>query len=79
MIQRGDFRLLLPAHPSLFAYERRLGDDRLLVIANLSGRVVELPPCEIPPVRKDDILTGSPVSTEAGACLDPYATFAVWL
>lgn len=79
VIRQGDFRLLLPAHPSLFAYERRLGDDRLLVIANLSGQVVELPPCEIPPVRKDDILTGRPVSTEAGACLDPYAAFAVWL
>jgi glycosidase len=34
----GDFTLLLPDHPQVFAYTRRLDDEELLVIANLSPR-----------------------------------------
>ncbi|NLI18969.1 MAG: alpha-glucosidase [Actinomycetales bacterium] len=33
----GDYRLLLPEDPRVFAYVRALGEDRLLVLANLSG------------------------------------------
>jgi alpha-glucosidase len=34
----GDYELLLPEHPQVFAYERRLGDERVAVVCNLSGR-----------------------------------------
>ncbi|MBB5801055.1 oligo-1,6-glucosidase [Saccharothrix ecbatanensis] len=37
VIAHGDFRMLLADHPHLYAYERTLNDDRLLVVANLSG------------------------------------------
>ncbi|MCC8242905.1 glycoside hydrolase family 13 protein [Saccharothrix luteola] len=37
VIARGDFRMLLADEPYLYAYERTLNDDRLLVVANLSG------------------------------------------
>ncbi|KOX19902.1 alpha-amylase [Saccharothrix sp. NRRL B-16348] len=37
VIARGDFRMLLADEPYLYAYERTLDDDRLLVVANLSG------------------------------------------
>jgi glycosidase len=37
----GDFTLLLPDHPQVFAYTRRLDDDELLVIANLSSQTAE--------------------------------------
>jgi oligo-1,6-glucosidase len=38
----GDFTLLLPDHRQVFAYIRRLDDDELLVIANLSSQAVEV-------------------------------------
>ena len=37
VIARGDFRMLLADEPHLYAYERTLDDDCLLVVANLSG------------------------------------------
>jgi oligo-1,6-glucosidase len=40
----GDFRMIAPQHPTLFAFERTLGYERLLVVANLG--VVDLDPEE---------------------------------
>jgi oligo-1,6-glucosidase len=42
----GDFRLLMPDDPSIFAFVRSLGTERLLVVANLSDdpRSVDVPP-----------------------------------
>ncbi|MGZ3145285.1 glycoside hydrolase family 13 protein [Lentzea chajnantorensis] len=37
VVALGDFRMLLADEPHLYAYERSLHDDRLLVVANLSG------------------------------------------
>ncbi len=37
VVVHGDYRLLLPADPQVFAYVRTLDDHRLLVVANLSG------------------------------------------
>jgi oligo-1,6-glucosidase len=41
----GDFALLLPEHPCVYAFTRRLDDDELLVLANLSSApvAVDLP------------------------------------
>jgi oligo-1,6-glucosidase len=36
----GDFTMLLPDHPSVYAFERRLGAECLAVYANLSGEPV---------------------------------------
>jgi oligo-1,6-glucosidase len=36
----GDFRMLLPDHPSVYAFERRLGEECLTVYANLTGELV---------------------------------------
>jgi oligo-1,6-glucosidase len=46
LVVDGDFRLLLPDHPSVHAFERSLGNERLAVYANLSGDPVDdvLPP-----------------------------------
>ncbi len=38
----GDYRLLLPDHPGVFAYRRTLGEEVLTVVANLSGEQVRL-------------------------------------
>ncbi|ACU36929.1 glycoside hydrolase family 13 protein [Actinosynnema mirum] len=37
VVVEGTFRMLLPEHPDVYAYERVLGEERLLVVANLSG------------------------------------------
>ena len=34
----GDFTMLLPDDPVVYAFTRRLGDVELLVLANFSGR-----------------------------------------
>ena len=42
VVVHGDYRLLLPDHDQLFAYVRALDDQRMLVIANMSGHPVEV-------------------------------------
>lgn len=37
VVVHGDYRLLLPADEQVFAYVRALSQERLLVVANLSG------------------------------------------
>lgn len=79
VIRQGDFRLLLPDHPDLIAYERRLGSESLLVVANMSRRETVIPPDGLPLVEVADLLTGRVVSTAPGKALKPYASFAVWI
>ena len=50
----GDFRMLTPEHPSLFAYERRLDGDSLLVVANFD--IVDL---DVATVLGDDLTDGT--------------------
>jgi glucan 1,6-alpha-glucosidase len=40
VLQDGDFTLLLPEHPHIFAYKRVLGDQTLLVVCNLSAETI---------------------------------------
>ena len=61
VVALGDFTMLLPDHPTVYAFTRRLGDDELLVLGNFSGEQVELPEeggatyaREEPVERKDD-------------------------
>jgi oligo-1,6-glucosidase len=42
VIRHGDFRLILPDHPSIFAYVRSFDGVRLVVIANFSDSATEL-------------------------------------
>jgi oligo-1,6-glucosidase len=42
VVALGGFRLLAPEHERLWAFERRLGDDVLLVVANCSDRDLPL-------------------------------------
>ena len=77
IIRHGDFRLLAADHASLFAYERRLGAQRLLVVANLSHQAVMLPLAEIGTVQGRDLLTDRPVSTLADGGLGPFGVFAI--
>ncbi len=37
IVQRGDFTMLLPDHPHVYAFRRRLDDQELIVAGNFSG------------------------------------------
>lgn len=77
IIRHGDFRLLLPDHPGLFVYERRLDGECLLVVVNMAAQKAVIPDTGVPSVEGDDLVTGRLVSTRAGTALAPYAAFAV--
>ncbi|KAA2287625.1 glucohydrolase, partial [Clostridioides difficile] len=38
----GIYELLMPDHPSVYAYTRTLADQKVLVVINLSEHIVEL-------------------------------------
>ena len=40
LVRQGSFELLLPESEELFVYERRLGDERMLVVCNFTEREV---------------------------------------
>lgn len=62
---RGSFRLLLPDHPQLLAYERVFGSERITVCCNFSSSAAALPP----------EFTGSPLLQSGihDGRMDPYA------
>jgi oligo-1,6-glucosidase len=82
VIVHGDYRPLLDAHPQVFAYERQLGDQRIVVINNFSGQLVEL---ELPADLRD--LAGESLVSNYGPrnvlgrhlTLQPYESFAIAL
>ncbi|HET7277641.1 MAG TPA: alpha-glucosidase [Dermatophilaceae bacterium] len=42
VVAHGHFEMLIPEHPQVYAFERHLDDDRLLVVANMTSEPVEL-------------------------------------
>ena len=78
IVRHGSFRLIQPDHKTVFAYERRLGEDRLMVIANFTGQSTSfaLSPNEI--MAGQDLLTGA-TRTVSGAALalQPFETVVV--
>jgi oligo-1,6-glucosidase len=52
----GRFELLLPDHPAVWAFTRTLGDDVLLVLANLSGHPVALAAGDIPDLTGSEVI-----------------------
>lgn len=47
VLHEGTYRDLLPGHPAVWAFERRLGDTVLVILANLSGGDVYVPEAEM--------------------------------
>ena len=70
IVREGRFALLAPDHEQLFAYTRTLGEQVLLVLANLSGEAVELPP-GLPELPDADLLLGTHAEPDA-AVLAPW-------
>ncbi len=78
-IRNGEFELLLPDHPQLFAFERRLGSQCLLVIANMSAEACVIPVMGIPDVEGRDVISGRNVTLGSGTNLEPFTSCALWL
>ncbi|GAB4488093.1 MAG: alpha-amylase family glycosyl hydrolase [Anaerolineales bacterium] len=59
-LQRGDFRLLSPADSGVLAYERALGEERILIYINFSGKMnaASLPP-NVEPQKTTPLLSTS--------------------
>ncbi|MEV8370485.1 alpha-glucosidase [Microbacterium sp. NPDC064584] len=67
VVVQGDFRMLLPDDPAVFAYTREAEGTRLLVVANLSDETVE---CDLAGDRL--VLTNLPERAGVGGRLAPW-------
>jgi len=67
----GDFELVVPDHQSVFAYRRTLGDERLLVVANMSGSTVRF---AVP----DDFSEGEVLVGTLSETLAAWQSFALY-
>jgi oligo-1,6-glucosidase len=77
IVRYGDFRLIAPNHPAIFAYQRSLGDDRLLVFANFTGQPasLKLTPNEV--MTGTDLIGGGSRSIGGTLALQPYETLVL--
>lgn len=73
VVARGDYTLVLPEHPQIFAYTRSLGGAALLVLANLSGDEATFDPAELPGWPDAEVvLSNLDGSAAAGGTLRPW-------
>lgn len=56
ILVHGNFHLLEPDHPTLFAYRRTFEDESLLVMANFSGEELDINGTELNPLQKSSRL-----------------------
>ena len=77
VVRLGDFQLFLADHPSLFAYQRSIGANRLLIVANMSSHLVSIPTSEMPQITGPDLITGRTASSVVGTTLQPYESFVL--
>jgi len=59
VVALGDFRLLAPEHERLWAFERRLGDDVLLVVSNFSDEDLPLAGTGVAIPEASELLLGN--------------------
>ena len=71
----GNYSLLLPKHPALFAYTRQLNDVTLLVLCNFSGQFQGLPLKQLPDFSNAMPLIGNLPKEEWPLAAD---TLAAW-
>jgi oligo-1,6-glucosidase len=71
----GNFELLLPKHPALFAFTRRLNKLQLLVLCNFSGQFQGLPLKHLPNFESAQPLIGNLAFEEWAQAQD---TLAAW-
>ncbi|WP_119869459.1 glycoside hydrolase family 13 protein [Frondihabitans sp. 762G35] len=59
VVALGRFEMLEPEHPALYAFTRTLGDDRILVVGNVSGDRLDVPLLEDAPWASGELLIGT--------------------
>ena len=74
LVRQGSFELLLPESEELFVYERRLGDERMLVVCNFSKREVVF---ETPSRYVGSRRLANNYSEPAESVLRPFECFAL--
>ncbi|SMO83998.1 alpha-glucosidase [Propioniciclava tarda] len=73
VVREGRFDLLLPEHERLWVFTRTWGDERLLVIANMSSFVVGVPMGDLPDLEHARlILTNLPGDADDVQTLEPW-------
>lgn len=68
----GRFALLEPEHPTLYAFTRTLGGERLVVLGNFSGEVLSLDGLDPALALAGPVVIGNDPSAEAGGALQPW-------
>ena len=73
VVREGRFDLLLPDHERLWVFTRTLGDEQIVVIANLSSYLVGVPMGDIPSLERAELLlTSSPEAANDVQSLEPW-------
>lgn len=75
VVADGDFTRIDTGHAGVFAFERTLGDDRLLVIANLSSFVAAP---DLPRPTRELWSGASPLLSNLGRRAEPTASLDPW-
>jgi oligo-1,6-glucosidase len=84
VVAHGDFRMLVPEHPTLFAFIRSLGVTRMLVLANFSGQPLELTDSEgFAPADWNEaeliLANYPPVHPSAQTAMRPWEVRVLWV
>jgi oligo-1,6-glucosidase len=75
VVAHGDFRMLVPEHPALFAYTRTAGRTQLLVEANFGDdplEVAHVAELDLAPWRGAELLLANYPPDEVDALLFPW-------
>ena len=59
MVRDGAFELLLPEDEKLWVFTRTLGDERLLVVANMTSHLASVPVSALPPLEDAELVLSS--------------------
>jgi oligo-1,6-glucosidase len=76
VVALGDFQMLLPEDPKVYAFTRSLDDVTLLVLGNFSGDEVPVDLPEAAEWAREELLIGNepPRDDESGITLRPWET-----
>jgi oligo-1,6-glucosidase len=71
-VAEGDFTMLLPDDPHVYAFTRRLGDTELLVLGNFSAEVSDPPVPDASAWAAAEVVIGEPASPTGTLTLGPW-------
>lgn len=77
IVRHGSFRLIAPEHAAVFAYDRRLGDQRVLVIANFTAWPTSLELDGDAALAGTDLFSGAMRRVAGTIALKAYETIVV--